>query len=109
MKYLLLPVLLIIVIPAFAQSVKDEKEAIAHTVQLYFDGMMERDRSKLEVAFHPEARLIGYRGENFTVTSFEDWASGTAKGERRNPNQFQNKLLEIDLRGYTAIVQTELF
>jgi len=109
MKYFLLPVFLMFVIPTFAQSEADEKEAIARTVQLYFEGMMERDRAKLEEAFHPEARLIGYRGENFTITSFEDWASGTAKGEKRDKNQYQNQLLDIDLKGYTAIAKTELF
>ena len=109
MKYLLILILLILTGPAFAQSEVDEKEAISHTVQLYFDGMMERDRSKLEEAFHPEARLIGYRGGNFTITSFEDWASGTAKGEKRDRKQYNNKLLDIDLKGYTAIAKTELF
>jgi len=109
MKYLLIPLFLIGMKTALAQSVKDEKEAIAHTVQFYFDGMMERDRSKLEEAFHPEARLIGYRGENFTITSFEDWANGTSKGEKRDLEQHTNKLLKIDLKGYTALANTELF
>ena len=109
MKYLLIPILLMFAISTYAQSEKDEKEAIAHTIQLYFDGMIERDRSKLEEAFHPEARLIGYRGENFTITSFEEWARGTAKGEKRDLKQHTNKLLDLDLKGYTALAKTELF
>jgi hypothetical protein len=94
---------------AFCQSEKDEKEAITATVKLYFDGMIERNKAKLEEAFHPEARLIGYRGENFTITSFEDWANGTAGGEKRDPSLFENRLLEIEIKGYTALAKTELF
>lgn len=109
MKFLLLPWFFLIPFFAFSQSEKEEKEAIAATVQLYFDGMIQRDRSKLEEAFIPEARLIGYRGENFTVTTFEDWANGTAKGEKRDPSKFENRLLDIEIKGYTALAKTELF
>lgn len=95
--------------PIFSQTIQEEKIAIAHTIQLYFEGMMERDRTKLDTAFDPSARLIGYRGENFTVTLYEEWASGTAKGEKRDPIQFDNRLLEIEIKGYTALAKTELF
>jgi hypothetical protein len=37
-------------------QVESERGLIIQTVQLYFDGMMERDRSKLDEAFLPEAR-----------------------------------------------------
>lgn len=109
MKFPLLPWFFLIPFFAFSQSEKEEKEAIAATVQLYFDGMMERNKAKLEEAFIPEARLIGYRGENFTVTTFEDWANGTAKGEKRDPSKFENRLLDIEIKGYTALAKTELF
>jgi hypothetical protein len=93
----------------FSQSVEEEKLAISQTIQLYFDGMMERDRSKLDLAFDTSARLIGFRGDNFTVTPYEDWASGTAKGEKRDPSKFENRLLDIEIKGYTALAKTELF
>ncbi|WP_373520285.1 nuclear transport factor 2 family protein [Aquiflexum sp.] len=93
----------------FSQTIQDEKTAIKHTIQLYFDGMMERDGSKLDAAFDPSARLIGYRGENFKVTPYEEWASGVAKGEKRDPSLFDNRLLEIEIKGYTALAKTELF
>lgn len=92
-----------------AQSESEEKEAINKTIQLYFDGMLERDKEKLDRAFLPEARLIGYRGEELTITDFETWASGTAKGEKRDPDAFDNKLIRIHLKGYTAVAETELF
>lgn len=46
---------------AIAQQ-KDEKAEITKTVTLYFEGMVERNKAKLEEAFIQEARLIGYRG-----------------------------------------------
>ena len=93
----------------FSQSLEEEKAAIAKTIQLYFDGMMERDRAKLDQAFDPSARLIGYRGETFTVTPYEEWASGTARGEKRNPADFSNHLIEVEVKGYTALAKTELY
>jgi hypothetical protein len=99
--------LLLISSLSFAQQ--NEIEAVTQTVNLYFDGMIQRDRAKLEAAFHPEARLIGYRGENFTVTPFETWASGTASGSPRNSADYQNLIKAIRIEGYTAIVETELF
>jgi hypothetical protein len=109
MKYLFIICLLLFPLLTFSQSEKEEKEAIKATIQLYFDGMIQRDKGKLEQAFLPEARLIGYRGENPTITSFEDWANGTANGEKRDPTKFENRLLEIEIKGNTALAKTELF
>jgi hypothetical protein len=91
------------------QTEAEEREAIAATVQLYFDGMVQRDRIKLDEAFDANARLIGFRGENFTVTPYEQWASGTAQGAPRNPADFDNRLINIEFKGYMALVTTELF
>lgn len=93
----------------FSQTEAEEREAITGTVQLYFDGMVERDRSKLDQAFDANARLIGFRGENFTVTPYEQWASGTAQGAPRNPADFDNRLINIEFKGYMALATTELF
>lgn len=109
MKYFLTTflVLLLFSIRSYAQG-EDEKEAITNTVQLYFDGMMDRDKSKLDQAFLPEARLIGYRGDQLTITSYEDWASGTAKGVKRDISKFKNQLIAIRVEGNTAVAETEL-
>ena len=93
----------------FSQSMEEEKASVAKTIQFYFQGMMERDRDKLDQAFHPSARLIGYRGDTFTVTPYEEWASGTAKGEKRNPEDFSNHLIEVEVKGYTALAKAELY
>lgn len=108
-KSSLLLLLFLLSTAVFSQTLEEEKAAIAKTIQFYFEGMMERDRSKLDQAFDLSARLIGYRGENFTVTPYEEWASGTARGEKRNPADFKNHLIEIEVKGYTAVAKTELF
>ncbi len=99
---------LLFLISSLNYAQQNEIEAISNTVNLYFDGMIQRDRAMLEEAFHPEAKLIGYRGENFTITPFETWASGTTSGSRRNPADFQNSIKAIRVEGYTAMVETEL-
>ena len=91
----------------FAQSA--ELEAVAHTVQLYFDGMIQRDRGKLEEAFFSEARLIGYRRDQLFVTPFEEWAAGTAKGSPRDPSLYKNEIKAIRIVGNMALVETELY
>ena len=107
MKLGLIVVFLLISSVSIAQQ--NEIEAVTKTVNLYFDGMIQRDRSKLEEAFHLEARLIGYRGETFTITPFESWAAGTSSGAPRNPAEYQNLIKAIRIEGYTALVETELF
>lgn len=100
---------LFLLISSFGFAQQNEIEAITKTVNFYFDGMIQRDRSMLEEAFHPEAKLIGYRGENFTVTPFEAWATGTASGSPRNPSDYKNSIKAIRVEGYTALVETELY
>ncbi|MEN2283965.1 nuclear transport factor 2 family protein [Algoriphagus sp. SE2] len=99
---------LMIFTEAMAQSSND-RQLISETVQLYFDGMMQRDKAKLEKAFIPEARLIGYRGENFTLTNFDTWAEATSKGEARNPESYKNEIVSIRVQGNAASVETELY
>jgi hypothetical protein len=94
---------------AFSQTLEEEKAAIAKTVDLYFEGMMEGDLEKLDLAFDSHARLIGYLGENFMVIPYQDWASEMAKAEKLKPTDFSNKLIDIDLKGYTAMAKTEGF
>lgn len=107
MKKILSLFLILLPFWSFAQSV--EMEAISNTVQLYFDGMIQRDRGKLEEAFFSEARLIGYRGDQLFVTPFEEWASGTAKGTPRDPSLYKNEIKAIRIVGNTALVETELY
>jgi hypothetical protein len=107
-RIVLLNALLFVVLQnSHAQS--SELEKISLVVDNYFSGMITRDAVKLEKAFHPDARLIGYRGDQFTVTSFKEWLEGVKNGNPRNPDLYQNHLLAIEIKGYTAIAKTELY
>jgi hypothetical protein len=92
---------------SFAQS--DADEAITKTVQLYFDGMVARDPAKLEAAFLPQARLIGYRGEVLVVTPLAEWIQSTGTGAPRDPAQYRNELKSIRRVGKMALVEAELY
>ncbi|MHA7131320.1 nuclear transport factor 2 family protein [Algoriphagus namhaensis] len=96
---------------SFSTQAQEQTEfnQIAETVQLYFDGMINRDKAKLDSAFIPEARLIGFRGEQFTITSYEDWSSATAAGQPRDPGSYQNTIVSIRYQGSTAVAETELY
>jgi hypothetical protein len=109
-KQLLLFFLFIFSLSAFSQSNDEEADRIDITaaVQNYFDGMLQRDKAKLDKAFHPDARLVGYRGFRFANTPYADWASITARGEVRDPEIYKNKLIKIEIKGYTAVVSVEL-
>ena len=110
MKYYLGPLLFLFIfsINSFAQE-EDEKEKIRKTVQLYFDGMIDRDKSKLDQAFLPLARLIGYRGDQLTITSYEEWSSGTANGDKREKSKYKNELVSIRIEGNIALAESELY
>jgi hypothetical protein len=107
MKKVLL--LLFLSMPALSFAQQSEIESITKTVNLYFEGMMERNATKLEEAFLPEAKLIGYRGDQLFVTPFAEWAAGTAKGSPRDPAEFSNEIKAIRIVGDMALAETELY
>lgn len=87
----------------------DADEAITKTVQLYFDGMVARDPAKLEAAFLPQARLIGYRGDVLVVTPLAEWIQSTAIVAPRDPAEYRNELKSIRRVGKMALVEAELY
>lgn len=107
MKKILL--LLFLSLPALSFAQQAEIKSITQTVNLYFEGMMERNVEKLEEAFLPDAKLIGYRGDQLFVTPFAEWAAGTAKGSPRDPAQFSNEIKAIRIVGNMAMAETELY
>jgi hypothetical protein len=92
---------------SLAQS--DADEGITKTIQLYFEGMVSRDPAKLEAAFLPQARLIGYRGDVLVVTPLAEWIQSTAIGAPRDPAEYRNELKSIRRVGKMALVEAELY
>lgn len=107
-NFLTLLILLLSGLSLNAQE-KSDRDQITETVNWYFEGMMERNLEKLERAFLPEARLIGYRGENLTITDFKTWSENTASGAARNIAEHRNEIVSIRVQGNTASVETELY
>jgi hypothetical protein len=71
--------------------------------------MVARDPAKLEAAFLPQARLIGYRGDVLVVTPLAEWIQSTAIGAPRDPTQYRNELKSIRRVGKMALVEAELY
>jgi hypothetical protein len=107
MKKLLIFIFLVQPFVVFSQT--EEVESVTQTVRLYFDGMIQRDRSKLEEAFFKEARLIGYRGDQLFVTPFTEWADGTSEGTRRDSALYKNEVKAVKIVGNIALAEAELF
>lgn len=82
---------------------------ITMTIQNYFDGMMEPNRSKLDIAFHEDARLVGYRRYRFSNTGYKEWSAVVSRGDKRDTTEYSNNLVNIDIQGYTAVASCELF
>lgn len=102
-------ILFFLILPSIGISQEADLEAVTQTVNLYFEGMMERNAAKLNEAFLPNAQLIGYRGTQLVVTPFEEWRNGTTKGNPRSPEQFRNEIKAIRIEGNMALAETELF
>lgn len=66
--------LLAMAAPASSQERSPDEEAVLQVVRDLFDGMREKDQSKLEGVFHPEARLhsAGTRPDGTPVTQATD-------------------------------------
>ncbi|MGY6560143.1 MAG: nuclear transport factor 2 family protein [Nitritalea sp.] len=89
---------------------QEDIQEVERTVKRYFEGLMERDRGKLEQAFSPDARLIGFRGDTYTVTPFETWADGVASAPKReNLEAYENRVSGVELHGKMALARAELF
>ncbi|WP_026953036.1 nuclear transport factor 2 family protein [Algoriphagus mannitolivorans] len=104
MKKISFLIILLFSLKAQAQDLSD----VTQTIHFYFEGMMERNREKLDQAFIPEAKLIGYRGAELFITPYEEWARATSKGEPRDPKLYINEIKGIRIVGTMALAETEL-
>ena len=52
-----------------------DEQAIAKTIQTYFDSMFLSDEDKVHQAFHPNAKITGYMGTNLLEQTVDEFAS----------------------------------
>ena len=84
-----------------------EHQAIAETVQLYVDGGRSGRSADMKAAFHPDATIFGYVGDELfagPIQKMFDWndQNGPAK-------ELQVRLAGIDVTGSIATVSVDAF
>ena len=90
---------------------RDEDLAgIERAAWLYMDGMHACDPEKLKAAFHPTARVQGYRGAEWRSLTREQFASYAAGlGPREAAGEpFDMRILSIDRAGRAAVVKVAM-
>ncbi len=85
-----------------AESIADY-DAIAGVIQLYIDGSAKGDRSKLEQAFHADARMYGaLAGQRYDVP-IEELFKMAAEGPMDTDGHYRARLTSVDQVGDVAV------
>ena len=71
---------------------QEDRGSIEKTIRIYFDSMHESSKAKVDLAFHPNAKIVGVNPDNFSEMSREDF------GERL-------EILSIEIAGMTAVAR----
>jgi hypothetical protein len=89
------------------QSGDPEVTLVKACVTDYFEGMYFRDVEKLSRAFHPDARLHGYRDGAWANLSVADWLSRVSSRPipAANGEPFEMSIESIDLTGAVGSVK----
>jgi hypothetical protein len=88
----------------------DDLAAIERTAMLYMDGMHACDEAKLNAAFHPTARIQGYRGAQWRGLTREEFVGYCVRlGSRALAGEpFDMRIASIDRAGRAAVVRVEM-
>ncbi len=94
-------------LPLAATQKDGEEKAIRETIQLYFQGDIDRDVESLKKAFHPKAELLTADKEGrLRVLTQPEWHERVRQTpERERPTA---KILHIDRAGNAAAAKTQL-
>ena len=90
---------------------KDEDiGAIERVCRLYMEGMHACDGEKLHAAFHPTARIQGYRGAEWRSLTREQFVSYAASlGPREAAGEpFDMRVVSIDRAGSAAVAKVAM-
>ena len=86
----------------------DDKQAIAATIQVYFDSMYLSERDKVLQAFHPNAKITGYMDGNLLEQTVEEFANFVGAQTPSAKDQGEAPMLEtlsVDITGHTAVAK----
>ncbi len=87
-------------------SIVSEHEAIARTIQMYVDGGRSGQSTQMREAFHPEATIFGYAGDELfagPIQKLFDWVDQNGPA-----TELQSRIAAIDVASTIATVRLEL-
>jgi hypothetical protein len=85
-----------------ATSIEDY-DAIAGVIQLYIDGSAKGDRSKLERAFHADARMYGALAGHRYDVPIEELFKMAAEGPMDTDGHYRARITSVDQVGDVAV------
>ncbi len=88
----------------------DDLAAIERVCRLYMEGMHACDPEKLNAAFHPTARIQGYRGaewRSLTREQFVSYAAGLGPREAAG-EPFDMRVVSLDRAGRAAVAKVAM-
>ncbi len=88
----------------------EDLAAIERVCRLYMEGMYGGDAEKLNAAFHPTARVQGYRGAEWRSLSrgqFVAYAAGLGPREAAG-EPFDMRIVSIDRSGRAAVAKVAM-
>jgi putative lumazine-binding protein len=87
-------------------STMSEDEAIARTIQMYVDGGRSGQSTQMREAFHPDATIFGYAGDELfagPIQKLFDWVDQNGPA-----TELQSRIAAIDVASTIATVRLEL-
>jgi len=87
--------------------VSDEQQ-IRATIQTYFDCMYESSADKTHAAFHPNARITGFREDGLhemTVNDFAGFVASQQPSAKTKGEPARLDVLSLDIAGNTAVAR----
>lgn len=85
-----------------------ERQAVAATVQLYFQGQATGNGDFIRRAFHPEAKLFWVKGGALAQTTSAEFAAGASGKPADDESRRLRKIEMIDIAEDAAIAKVEL-
>ena len=82
-----------------------DKEQIQSVIQTYFDSMFDSSAEKVHAAFHPNAKITGYIGDEFhemSVTDFAGFVESQQPSPRSKGEAERLDIISLEVAGNTA-------
>jgi ketosteroid isomerase-like protein len=94
--------------PAESAEAAAAEQAVRHAVQAYFDGIMNYDVARLDLAFHPEAQLSAALPDGRVYrSSYQEWKKFTSHPKPDTTGK-NNRIVNVQMMGNAAVVTTLL-